>query len=91
MFVNKLRVHGLNFSTLFEREKDGKLLESNQDSDLEKTVSLNAGKRVTILATYFVEKVILYMLMLLVMTYNGYVILSVVAGLTIGYNFTLLK
>ena len=46
--------------------------------------------RIIVLALFFGEKFISYLLMLLAMTFNGYVILSIALGLTIGYNFALL-
>jgi hypothetical protein len=40
---------------------------------------------------YFVDTLMVYVLMLIVMTFNGWVVLSLVLGLTIGYSFEKVK
>ena len=48
---------------------------------------MNCCTRIFMIVLFFVDTFIVYVLMLLIMTFNGWVVLSLVLGLTCGYSF----
>jgi len=52
---------------------------------------MNVSTRIFMLFIFFIDTFIVYVLMLLIMTFNGWVVLSLVLGLTFGYSFKQIK
>jgi hypothetical protein len=81
MMLSIIKVQGVKWLMSGEN-LDEELLESKSN-----VRSMNFCTRLFMITLFFVDTFTVYVLMLLIMTFNGWVVLSLVAGLTVGYSF----